>query len=116
MIMFSSFYYQFFLTKPLPSVVFLLLTFLSNSLYSVFLATSFFTVSLSLFKSTGVVSNFPISNLSTLLFKLLKPLGIFFNLSISYLSTSDFKLAKLVYLAQDDASTPVRFFKSAFVV
>ena len=47
------------------------------ALYSVFLATSLFTTSLSLPKSTGIVSNFPISSLSHLLFKLLKPLGKF---------------------------------------
>ena len=68
--------------------------FLTNSSYSFFLTTSFFTTLRSLIKSTGVASNFPISNLSTLVFKLLKLIGTFFNLLISSLSTSDFKLAK----------------------
>ena len=43
------------------------------ALYSVFLTTSFFTTSLSLLKSTGVVSNFLIFSLSILFFKLFKP-------------------------------------------
>ena len=34
---------------------------------------------------------------------------------MSNLSTSDFKLAKSVFLAKDDVSTPVGFFKSVFV-
>ena len=38
--------------------------FLANSSYTVFLPTLFFTKSLSLLKSAGVVSNLPISNLS----------------------------------------------------
>ena len=54
-----------FLTKSLVSVILILLTFLANSLYSVFLTTSILTASLSLLKSTGVNSNFPVSNLST---------------------------------------------------
>ena len=52
----------------------MLLTFLTNLLYSVFLTTSFFTTLLSLLKSTRVVSILLKSNLSTLLFKLLKPI------------------------------------------
>ena len=52
--------------------------FLNNSLYSMFLTTCFFTTSLSVFKSTGVVSNLPISNSSTLLFKLRKKLAAHF--------------------------------------
>ena len=55
------------------------------------------------------------SNLSTLLFKLSKPIGTFLNLSMSNFSTSDFKLAKSVFLATPDVSTPVAFYKSAFV-
>ena len=54
-----------FLTKSLVSVVLILLTFLTNLLYSDFLTTLFFITSLNLLKSTGVVSNFPISKLST---------------------------------------------------
>ena len=53
------------LTKSLVSVVLILLTLLTNSLYSVFLTTSFFTTLLSLLKSIGVVCYSPISNLST---------------------------------------------------
>ena len=63
------------------------LTFLTNSLYSVFLTASFFTSSLKLLKSPGVVCNLPISNLST----------------------SDFQLAKSAFLANFDISTPVAF-------
>ena len=80
-----------------------------------FLTTSFFTTSLNLIKSTGVVSNFPISNLSTLLFKLFRLVGRFFNLSISNLSTLDFKLAKSTVFAKDDVTTAVAFFKPVFV-
>ena len=72
----------------------MVLTFLTNSSFTVFLTKSFFTTSFSLLKSTGVVSNLPIPNLSILPFKLFKPLGTFSNVSISNLSTSDFKLAK----------------------
>ena len=80
------------------------------ALYTSFLTTSFFTISLSLLKSTGTGTNLSTSNLSTLLFKLLKLVDKVFNLSISNLSTSDFKLAKSVFLAKDDVSTPVAFF------
>ena len=55
------------------------------ALYTSFLTTSFFSASLKLLKSIGVVSNFPMSSLSALLFKLFKPLGTFFNLLIIYL-------------------------------
>ena len=89
--------------------------FLTNSLYPLFLKTSFFTILLSLLESTGVVSNFPISILSTLFFKLLKLFGTFVILSISNLSTPDFKLAKSVFLAKLDVSTPAAFFRSTFV-
>ena len=63
------------ISKSLVLVVLILLTFLINSSYSVFLTTSYFTTSLSLLKSRDVVSNSPISNLFILFFKLLKPLG-----------------------------------------
>ena len=101
-----------FLTKSLVSVVLILLTLSTNSLHSVFLTISFFTASLSLLKSTGAGTNLSTSNLSTLLFKLLKLVGTFFSLSISNLSTLDFKLAKSTFLAKDDVSIPVAFFKS----
>ena len=52
-----------FLTKLLLSVVLILLTFLTNSLYAVFLTTSFFTTSLSLLKSTGTGTNLSTSYL-----------------------------------------------------
>ena len=64
-------------SKSLVSVVLTLLTLLTNSLYSDFLTTSFFTKLLRLLKSTGVVSSFPIPTLSTLIFKLLKLSGAF---------------------------------------
>ena len=74
--MFSQFHYFLFcsqlFSKFLVSVVQGLLAFLTNSLYLDFLMSSFFTASLSLFKSTGTVSNPTTSNLSTLLFKFLK--------------------------------------------
>ena len=76
---------MFFLIKSILSVVLILLIFLTNSLYSVFLKTSFFTTLLNLLKLTGVVPNFPMSNLSTLISKLLKPPGTYFNLSVSNL-------------------------------
>ena len=91
-------------------MVLILVTFFTNSSYSVVLTTSIFTTLLSLIKSTGIVSNLPIHNLSTLLSELLKPLGAFFNLSTSNLSTSDYKLAKLVFLAKSHVSMPVAFF------
>ena len=95
-------------------MVLILLTILTNSLFSVFL-TTFFTSILNLLKPTGVVSNFPISSLSTLLFKLLKLFGTIFNLSMSNLSTLDFKLAISIFLAKSDVSTPIAFLKSDFV-
>ena len=101
------------LTKLVVSVVLILLTFSTNS-SSVFLTLSFFTLSLSLLKSTEVVSNLPISNVSTLLFKLLKPLGSFSNLSKFNLSTSDFELARSSFLAKSDVSIPVAFFNSDY--
>ena len=85
----------------------ILLTFPTNSSYSVFLTTLFLTTLLSLLKLTGVSSNLPISNLSTLFFKLLKPLDTFLNLSISNLSTSDIKLS--IFLVKSSVSA------SAFV-
>ena len=50
----------------------MLFTFSTNSSYTVFLRTSFFTISLSLLKSTGTDTNLPISSLSTSVFKLAK--------------------------------------------
>ena len=56
---------NFFLTKLLASKAGIALTFFpTNSSYAVFLPISFFTKSLSLLKSTGVVSHLPISDLS----------------------------------------------------
>ena len=46
---------------------------------------------------------------------LLKSTGTVFNLSTSILSTSAFKLAKSDFAANLEVSTPVAFFKSAFV-
>ena len=40
----------------------MLVTFLTNSLYSVFLTSTCLTRTISLLKSTGVFSNLPISN------------------------------------------------------
>ena len=75
-----------------------------------FLTTPLFTTSLSLLKSTVTGTN-----LSTLLFKLFQLVGSFSNLSISNLSNLDFKFAESTFLANFDVSTPVAFFKSAFV-
>ena len=72
--------------------------------------SSSFTTSFSLFKSTGAGTN-----LSTLLFELPKLLGNLIQFSNINLSASDFNLAKSVFLAKSDISTPVAFFKSAFV-
>ena len=80
-----------------------------------FLLISFFTSIISLLKSTGVLSNFPVSNLSTLTFKMLKALINWFNSSTSILSALDSKLTKLIFLANFDLSTSVRFLKSAYV-
>ena len=77
------------LTKLLVSIVWIVLNFLTKSSYSAFLRTSFFTTSLRILKSTGVVSNLPISNSSI----------------------SDFKLAKLASLVNFYVSTPVEYFK-----
>ena len=60
------------------------LTFLTNSLYTVFLTTSYFTTLLRLLKLAGIVSN----------------------LSISTLSISGFKLAKSTILTSFDVITP----------
>ena len=80
------------------------LIFLILALHRSFLATSFFTTSFSLLKSTRTGTNLSTSNLSALLFKLLKPLGTFFNSSMSNLSTSYFKLDKFIFLSESDAS------------
>ena len=77
-------------TNPLVSILFTLATSLS---YTSFLTTSFFTISLSLLKSTGTG----------------------FNLSISNLLTSVFKLAKFVFNAKLEVSTSEFFLMSAFV-
>ena len=47
------------------------------ALYTAFLATSFFTILLSLLKSLGTCTNLSTSKLSTFLFKQLKPRGTF---------------------------------------
>ena len=61
--------YLGFGTKSLESI---LSTFATNSSYTVFLTTLFFTTSLSLLKSTGTGANLSMSNLSTSVFKLAK--------------------------------------------
>ena len=71
----------------------MLFTLATNLSYSVFLATSFFTTSLRLLKSTETGAN----------------------LSISSLSTSVFKLAKFDFSAKLLTSTCDIFFKSVFV-
>ena len=63
---------------------------MTNLLYSVFLATSFFTT----------------------LFNLDKSIGTVFNLSTSILSTSVFKLARFVFNAKLLTFTCVTFFRS----
>ena len=79
------------------------------------MTASFFSTSLKLLKSTGTGNKLSTSTLSTLIFKLHKLVGRFYNLSISNLSTSDIKLAKSTFLAKDDVSVSVVFFKSIFV-
>ena len=61
--------YLVFNTKSLVSI---LSTFATNLLYTVFLATSFFTASLNLLKSTGIGTHLSMSNLSTSVFRLAK--------------------------------------------
>ena len=58
-----------FKTNPVVSI---LSTFVTNLLYSVFLATSFLTTLLNLAKSAGTVFNLSTSNLCTSVFKLAK--------------------------------------------
>ena len=65
----------------------MVLIFLTNSLYTVFLISSVFTTLLSLLKSTGIGFNLPLSNL--LIF--------------------DFRLAKSALSVKSDASTPAAF-------
>ena len=81
--------------------------------HATFLTALFFTTSISLLKSIGTGTNLSTSNLVTLLFKLLKLVSTFFNLTVSNLSTLD--LAKSTFLANIDVSTPVTFYKFAFV-
>ena len=71
----------------------MLFTFAANLSYTAFLRTSFFTISLSLFKSTGTGPNF----------------------SMCDLSTSVFRLAKFVFSAKFEVSICVIFFRSVFV-
>ena len=87
----------------LPSIFFIL------ALHTSHLTALFFTKSLSLLKSTRTGITLSTSNSSILLFKLLKLVGTFLNLSISNLCILDFQFANF------DLSTPVAFFKSAFV-
>ena len=77
----------------------LLSIFLILALYTSFLATSFFTTSLSILKSTGASTR----------------ASTFSDFLISNLSTSNFELAKSTFLENFDASKPVAYFKSAFV-
>ena len=62
-----------------------------------------------------MVFNFLIYDLFTSVFKLLKLLAIVFNLLTPNLSTSAVKPTKSYFPASLDVSTPVAFFKSAFV-
>ena len=78
----------------MESLVWLALAFFINSSYTVFLATLFFTTSLSLLKLTEVFPSLRISNLP-----------------ISY-----FKPAKSTFLVNFDVSALAVFFKSAFIV
>ena len=91
---FSSFalpvWYLVFKTKSLVSMLFTLATSWSKT---AFLATSFFTTSLNLLRSTGT--------------------GV--NLSMSNLLISVFKLAKFVFSAKLEVSACVTFFRSVFV-
>ena len=80
-----SVWYLVFNTKSLVSMLF---TFATSLSYTAFLTTSFFTISLSLLKSTETGAN----------------------LSMSNLSTSIFRLANFVF-----TSTCLTFFKSVFV-
>ena len=70
------------------------LTFSSNSPYTPFLTTSFYTTSIRLLKSVGNSTNLSTCKSSTLLLNMFKQIVYFSNLSISNLSASDFTLAK----------------------
>ena len=70
------------------------LTFSSNSSYTPFLTTSFYTTSIRLLKSVGNSTNLSTCKSSTLLLNMFKQIVYFSNLSISNLSASDFTLAK----------------------
>ena len=87
--------------------------FLVLALYKSFLTTSFFTISLSLLKSTRTGTNLSTSNLSALLFELFQPVGNFFNLSyLIYQLQILSLLAKSASLANFYVLIPVAFFKS----
>ena len=130
-----------FLIKSPISVLLILLTFSTNLSYSisvtrsllllhlaylnqldqsltVFLTRSFFTATLSLLKSTGLVSNIRISNLPYFLHTLFKSFATFSNLSIAHLSISNFTLRKLTYLGKSVVSTLLStvFFRVNFVI
>ena len=66
-------------------------------------------------KSTRTGTTLSTSNLSTLLLKLVKAVRTFSDLSIFNLSTSDHKFTKSTFLVSFHVSTPVPFYKSAFV-
>ena len=73
-------------------MVWIVLTFLTNSSYVVFLITSLFATSLSLLKLIRAVSNLTISNLSALLSKMFKSIG---TLHYKYLIHQDQILNKI---------------------
>ena len=62
-----------------------------------------------------LVAKLVISGILSSMFYILAYLSTFFSLSISNLSTLDIKLAKSTFLAKDDVSIPLAFFKSVFV-
>ena len=62
-----------------------------------------------------LVAKLVISGILSSIFYILAYLSTFFSLSISNLSTLDIKLAKSTFLAKDDVSIPLAFFKSVFV-
>ena len=87
-----------FKTNPLVSV---LSTFLTNLSFTVFLATAFFTASLSSLKSKGTGNKFSISDLSASVFKLAKKLrqtfSKLFNLKLEISTCEIFLISGLLH-------------------
>ena len=80
-----------------------------------FLTMSLSTISLSFVRSIGTAFSLFTFNISISDFNLFQLVGAVSDLFVSNLSISDFRQTKSSFLANCDVSTPVAFFKSAFV-